>query len=213
MHPLFYPKQYVASLVDIDPVALCEQGIRGVLLDLDMTLVAWRGSEVEPHMEEWVRNALAAGLKICIVSNTWRKERIEAIAKRVGVPFILRAGKPRRGSMTRGMEKLGTKPAETAVVGDQIFTDVVGGNRIGAYTILCMPMPGREFLGTNAVRSFERLLMRRLAARGHLRLPGAPPIDVPPAMDASSSVGNTADSGANGQPTIIPAAPGEAERP
>lgn len=210
MHPLFYPKQYVASLIDVDPAALCEQGIRGVLLDLDMTLVAWRGSEIEPHMEEWVRNALATGLRICIVSNTWRKDRIEAIAKRVNVPYILRAGKPRRGSLTRAMETLGTKPAETAVVGDQIFTDVVGGNRIGAYTILCMPMPGREFLGTNAVRSFERLLMRRLASRGHLRLPGSPPVDVPPTSSVSNGIAT--DSETNGQDTAIPSTAGEADR-
>lgn len=177
MHTWFKPRQYVASLRDIDPTALCDLGIRAVLLDLDNTLVSWRGSEIEPEMEEWVRAALEKGLKICIVSNTWRKRRIHAIAERLGIPYILRAGKPRRGSLRRAMEALASVPGETAVVGDQIFTDVVGGNRIGAYTILCIPMPGREFLGTRFVRNFETYLMRKLADQGHLVLPGSPPAD------------------------------------
>ena len=171
MHQWFQPRQYVASLPEIDPESLYTLGLRGVLLDLDNTLVAWRGWDLEPPMEDWVRKALAAGLKICLVSNTWRKSRIEAVANRVGIPYILRAGKPRRGSLTRGMQTLGTTPAETAVIGDQIFTDVMGGNRIGAYTILCVPMPGREFFGTNIVRKFERFLMKRLARQGVLSLP------------------------------------------
>ena len=171
MHSWLKPRQYVASIRDVDPRQLCALGIHAVLVDLDNTLVAWRGHDIEPEMEEWVRKALDAGLKICIVSNTWRKLRIHAIAEKLGIPYILRAGKPRRGSLRRGMETLAARPSETAVIGDQIFTDVMGGNRIGAYTILCIPMPGKEFLGTGVVRMFERFLMRRLAARGHLELP------------------------------------------
>ncbi|HET6383822.1 MAG TPA: YqeG family HAD IIIA-type phosphatase [Armatimonadota bacterium] len=174
MHPWFKPKQYVATLRDVDPVALRDLGIHAVLLDLDNTLVAWRGSELQPDMEAWVRRALDANLKICIVSNTWRRSRIHAIAEKLGIPYILRAGKPRRGSLRRAMETLVSVPEETAVIGDQIFTDIMGGNRIGAYTILCAPMPGREFFGTGVVRQFERFLMRRLADQGHLVLPGRP---------------------------------------
>lgn len=177
MHSWLKPKQYVATLRDVDPGALQNLGVRAVLLDLDNTLVSWRGSELEPEMEEWVRKALAHQLKICIVSNTWRKSRIHAIAERLGIPYILRAGKPRRGSLRRAMETLSASPSETAVIGDQIFTDVMGGNRIGAYTILCAPMPGREFLGTEVVRNFERYLMRKLADQGHLVLPGSPSVD------------------------------------
>jgi len=177
LYALLKPKQYVATLRDVDPGALSELGIRAVLLDLDNTLVEWRGSELQPQMEAWVRKAVDANLKLCIVSNTWRKMRIHAIAERLEIPYILRAGKPRRGNLRRAVDLLACTPRETAVIGDQIFTDVVGGNRIGAYTILCVPMPGREFFGTNIVRAFERFLMKRLADQGHLVMPGRPSAD------------------------------------
>ena len=171
MNRIFVPNQYVASLRDVDPRSLMEVGIRGVLLDLDNTLVSWRRSDLDPNMEEWVARAIEAGLKLCIVSNTWRRSRIQNIADQLHIPYILRAGKPRRGSLTRALEMVGTAPAETAVIGDQLFTDVVGGNRIGAYTILCVPMPGQEFFGTSIVRNFEKFLMKKLATKGMLSLP------------------------------------------
>jgi uncharacterized protein len=171
MHRWFTPRECVAGLQDVDPAALSRRGIRGVLLDLDNTLVAWKRSELEPEMEEWVRAALADGLKICIVSNTWRRTRIHAIAEKLGVPYILRAWKPRRGSLRRAMDVIATRPSETAVIGDQIVTDVVGGNRIGAYTVLCVPMPGQEFIGTGVVRHVERYLTRRMVKSGRIVLP------------------------------------------
>ncbi len=175
------PKEYVGSVREIDPQRLLEIGINAVLIDLDNTLVEWTSSELEPQVEDWVREALWAGVKVCIVSNTDREARIAAIAKRLGIPYVLRAQKPRRGAFRRAMDLLGVGTATTAIIGDQVFTDVIGGNRLGAYTILCVPMPGREYPGMRMVRSLECTLLRHFVRKGRLTEPESLLRNRPPA--------------------------------
>ena len=172
MHSWLLPREYVGSVQEIDPRRLFDMGLRAVLVDLDNTLVEWTRSDLEPEVEDWVREALWAGLKVCIVSNTRHEERIAGIARTLGIPYVLRARKPRRGAFRRAMALLGSGTADTAVVGDQVFTDVLGGNRLDVYTILCVPMPGREYPGMRLLRGIERLVLRRLVGRGRLHPSG-----------------------------------------
>lgn len=165
------PREYVGSVNEIDPTRMLELGIRAVLVDLDNTLVEWTRSDLEPEVEDWVREALWAGLKVCIVSNTRNEARIAGIAGMLGIPYVLRARKPRRGAFRRAMDLLGAGTAETAVIGDQLFTDVIGGNRLGVYTILCVPLPGREYPGMRTVRVLEHALLRWFVGRGQLTEP------------------------------------------
>lgn len=174
MLSLLRPHEYVAAVSEIDPKALIEGGIRAVLIDLDNTLVEWTGSDFAPGVAEWMREALGAGLKICIVSNTRAGPRIQDIGDRLGVPHVMAARKPRRRALRAAMQKLGAKPEETAVIGDQVFTDVLGGRRLGAYTILCVPIPGQEYPGMRMVRALERRVVRRLGDPRR-RVRAAPP--------------------------------------
>ena len=89
------------------------------------------------------------------------------VAESLGIPFISRAQKPRRGGFHRAVFFLGVKPEETAVIGDQIFTDVLGGNRAGLYTILVVPIARREFVGTKFSRAMEYFVLRRLQRGRH----------------------------------------------
>jgi HAD superfamily phosphatase (TIGR01668 family) len=86
----------------------------------------------------------------------------------VGIPFVSKATKPRVKGFAAAMELLGVRPEETVVVGDQIFTDILGGNRAGAYTILVVPIDPREFLGTRLVRVVERRVLNYLQRQGLL---------------------------------------------
>ncbi|HWI54129.1 MAG TPA: YqeG family HAD IIIA-type phosphatase [Desulfobacteria bacterium] len=166
----FYPKAYISSLAQIGPDYFLQKGIKGVILDLDNTIIPWRSGVMEPYMSELLNTYLEAGLKLCVVSNAL-SNRVERLLKPIGIPGIARAVKPRRKAFMEALQILGTADSETAVVGDQIFTDILGGNRLGLYTVLVVPISKREFLGTRLVRIIEKTMINRLSKRGVVEIP------------------------------------------
>ncbi len=153
------PSTQVPTIYDIDLDALRARGIRGVILDLDNTIVPWGSREVGPRLPGWIAAARAADLRLCIVSNN-AGSRVTSIASRLGLPVVTWALKPRRRAIRRALLVMGTTPDATALVGDQLFTDILGGNRLGLHTILVRPQGQREFILTRLVRLLERLLAR-----------------------------------------------------
>lgn len=153
------PSSQVPTVYDIDLIALRARGIRGVILDLDNTIVPWGAREVSPQLPVWIAAARNADLRLCIVSNNMGG-RVTAIAERLGLPLVAGALKPRRRALRRALTVMGTTPEATALVGDQLFTDILGGNRLGLHTILVRPQGHREFVLTRVVRLVERLLRR-----------------------------------------------------
>jgi HAD superfamily phosphatase (TIGR01668 family) len=153
------PDEVVSSVTDIDPTTLVQQGIRAVLLDLDNTLVPWQRMDVPEVIRHWVEAMKQTGLRLCLVSNTRRRRRLEVISKELGIAYVPKAFKPRRYGLRQALEQLGTAPQQAVMIGDQIFTDVWGGNRMGMRTILVLPMARREFIGTKVSRLLERILL------------------------------------------------------
>jgi len=166
---LLCPSEYVQSVSGIDIQGLLGRGICAVLADLDNTLVPWQGREISPETAEWIAEARRQGLKICIVSNTRSGGRLRSLAETFGVPFVRKGLKPRGAGFREALKLLGEAPSAAAVIGDQIFTDILGGNRLGAYTILVRPLHRREFFGTKMSRLFERVILRLLERRGMFR--------------------------------------------
>ena len=156
------------SVVNLKPEFFICQGIRGVIIDLDNTLVAWGGDSLDPQMTEWVESMKAAGLKMCILSNAL-ENRVKKVGDSLGLPFVSRAVKPRKSPFRKAMELMGTKPEETAVIGDQLFTDILGGNRLDLYTVWTTPISDEEFVSTKAVRRLERIVVKRFRRKGILR--------------------------------------------
>lgn len=163
---LLIPSARADSVTDIDPGFLRSRGIRGVILDLDNTLAPWHGGEADARAADWVRRMAAEGFRLCIASNTRRLGRLQRLAGELGVAYVTRCQKPRRGGFLAAMECLGTAPSETAVVGDQIFTDVLGGNRLGLLTVLTQRLSGKEFAGTHLSRLCEKMVCAYLRRRG-----------------------------------------------
>ena len=161
---LFRPDLYLDSIYDIDWDKLRKRGIRALILDLDNTLLAWRTAQVHRELREWAGELKGGGFSACLVSNNF-SGRVSRIAQELGIPHLSGAGKPRRGAFIRAMKLIGSKPEETAVMGDQVFTDVLGGNRLGLFTILVVPVSDHEFFATKMVRVVERWVLRRLAKR------------------------------------------------
>ena len=145
------------SVYDISPRALVACGIRGVILDLDNTLVPWGARAAPPELFGWITAGRTEGLRFCIVS-TNRGPRVARLAAALGLPAVTGALKPRRGALRRALGVMGTTPTTTALVGDQLFTDILGGNRLGLHTILVRPQSKREFILTRLVRWAERLV-------------------------------------------------------
>jgi uncharacterized protein len=159
MFDLFRPSYQANSLDNIPVEQLKRIGIRGLIIDLDNTMTPWNDLEVGPKVTQWFKEVQAAGIQTCVVSNNKHKQRVAVVAERLGIPFVFRATKPRRKAFRSGMEILGTGVSDTAVIGDQIFTDILGGNRLGLYTILVLPISDREFIGTRFLRQMERVLV------------------------------------------------------
>lgn len=159
------PDLYVKSIFHIDLDELYRRGIRAIITDLDNTLVAWDDPLPNERLFTWLKGVQSRGFSVFIVSNN-SQERVRKFAEAFGVPAISKAIKPRRGAFRTACESLGVTPKQTAVVGDQIFTDVLGGNRLGLYTILVVPVSGKEFFGTKIMRAMERFVLRRLKMRG-----------------------------------------------
>lgn len=162
------PKIYLTSVAVLTPEYLAGKGIKGVIFDLDNTILPWKAKTLALEEASFFQRLQASGIKICVVSNAFDR-RVRSLLEPLSIPAISRAGKPRRTPFRRALEIMGTAPGETAVVGDQIFTDILGGNRLGLYTILVTPLCRREFIGTKMVRWLEKIILKRMAKRGLLQ--------------------------------------------
>lgn len=157
----FVPYRYARVIEDIDPGALRADGIRGVILDLDNTIVPWNALQPTPAVERWIAALVDSGVQVCIVSNNFTG-RVRAIAEHLNIPVVTGAIKPTPWAFRKAMRVMGTTSQETALVGDQLFTDVLGGNLLGVRTILVDPLSAREFPTTMVIRRIERLIRRRV---------------------------------------------------
>lgn len=155
------PNLMVDTIYDIDLKALKERNISGLLIDVDNTLVEWNKREADEKLIQWFYQAKEEGFSLCLISNN-TEERVVEFKKDIDIPAIHKALKPLTRSFVRGVNIMKLKRAEVAAIGDQIFTDVLGGNRAGLFTILVKPIPGREFWWTSLVRKVERLVLKRL---------------------------------------------------
>ncbi len=158
----FCPDFSASTLYDIEPEELKKMGIKAVLLDLDNTLVNWKATHVTDETDRWILQCKEAGLKLCLVSNTRNQKRLKELSARFEIPYARGKMKPSRTGFLDALRILECKPNETVMVGDQLFTDVWGGNRTGVATIWVSPRHPREFFGTKFSRIAERLVKRLL---------------------------------------------------
>lgn len=158
--------RYVASLPKVDVDALVAGGVRLVLLDRDNTCVPRDAREAPADVRDWVCRARAAGLGLCLVSNNFHSGAVGATAAELGIPVVDHAMKPAPFALRRAMRETGHQPAETCMIGDQVFTDVLAGRLAGARTILVRPQSPSDLWYTHLLRALERLALRGVAFEG-----------------------------------------------
>ena len=158
------PNECLSSLLDVDLASLRTRGYQGIILDIDIGAALGRRTG-DDAVIAWVSEAKAKGFRVCLTSNALQ-ERADRIAAILDIPAIAGAIKPRKKPFRQAMELLGTTVENTVVIGDQLFTDVLGGNRMGLYTILLDPLATKELAATRLIRRLERRIIRHMSRKG-----------------------------------------------
>jgi uncharacterized protein len=156
---MFGPDRFAPRLYDVPHEDLEAAGIRGLIVDLDNTLLGFRETELAQEHLDWVERARDRGFRIVMLSNNF-SERVNTLAARLAVECFPNALKPLPFGFLRAKRCLQLHRHEIAVVGDQLFTDVLGGKICGLYTILTEPIERKDFPVTKLFRFFERLMLR-----------------------------------------------------
>lgn len=167
MLKLFCPDLYIKNIYSLNLSFFKEKNIQGLLLDLDNTLLPWNSYHVNDELKEWIDNCKKENISLCMISNN-RSSRIKRCAENLGIPAVTGTVKPRKKAFKKGLKILETNRNETAVIGDQIFTDIFGAKRMGLFAILVEPMSKNEFLWTRIMRFLERILLKKMKKRNLL---------------------------------------------
>ena len=154
-----HPRLYVNAVRDIDINRLKEAGITAFLCDIDNTLAVTESAVASDEISAWVRAAREAGFGVCLVSNN-NEKRVSKFAESLDVPYVSRAMKPLLGGYRKAAKILGIKLENACMIGDQIFTDIWGANRIGAYSILVNKISEKESILSSCKRPIEKLIMK-----------------------------------------------------
>lgn len=136
---LLKPDIKLDKITDITSEILYRFDIKGLMLDVDNTMSTHHGTVLTEGLLEWIDYMRQSGIELIVLSNS-KRWRIEPFAKRISLPFISLAAKPLPFGYLRAVKALGFKRKNTAIVGDQIFTDVLGGNAVGVKSILLTPI-------------------------------------------------------------------------
>lgn len=156
-----YPNAYFQKVEDITIEFLKKNKIKALLLDVDNTLVDSTKKMTE-SVANWAKNLKGQGVKLCILSNTNDKEKLEKISKTLGIKYKHFAMKPLKIGFKKSQKELSEKSENIAIVGDQIFTDIIGGNRCNMYTILVDPINSKDFWYTAWKRPIENRIKRKI---------------------------------------------------
>jgi uncharacterized protein len=163
----FLPDQHVKSIFDITPENLKDKGVKGIITDLDNTLVEWDRPYATPQLIEWFDNMRKNEILVTIVSNN-NENRVKAFSDPLQIPFIFQARKPMTKAFNKALKQMGLQKQETVVIGDQLLTDVLGGNRSGFHTILVVPVAKTDGFFTRFNRKVERRILNWFRKQGKL---------------------------------------------
>lgn len=138
------PSFITQSLTDLTPDFLERQGISLLMLDFDNTIVPYTTNVPTDKMEVWLRRMVLSGITLCVVSNS-TKDRVRIFCDRYGIACITHAKKPFSKGIRECLERFDCKPEEAMLIGDQIFTDTLGGNCCGVKTVLVKSIHNHTF--------------------------------------------------------------------
>ena len=155
---ILYPKFYYKSIVDIDVEFLKKNNIKGLVLDVDNTIIDTDKNFVDGIIE-WHLEMKEHGIKTIILSNSNKKEKLDYISGELNIPYISFATKPLKRGFIKAQKMLDLPFEEIAAIGDQIFTDVIGANRCNMVSILVEPINEKDLWMTKWKRPIEKKIV------------------------------------------------------
>lgn len=155
---VFYPNFYCNNVRDIDIKFLKEHKIKGIILDVDNTLIDFY-KNFEEGTIEWVQELKKEGIKFCIVSNSNKYEKVKYVASQIDVPYLYFAKKPFKMGFNKAKKIMGLEAKDIAAIGDQIMTDVIGANRCKMFSILVKPIKEKDIFITRVKRPIENRII------------------------------------------------------
>lgn len=158
---LLRPNIKLDKITDISVDILKKYNITALILDVDNTLSTHHGQVLTDGLENWLKNMRENNIKLTVLSNSTKK-RLDPFAKKIGLDYISLGLKPMPFGYLRALKALGTKRKNTAIVGDQIFTDTLGGNFVGLNTVLLTPIKPETSLRFRFKRRIEKFLIKHL---------------------------------------------------
>jgi HAD superfamily phosphatase (TIGR01668 family) len=161
MSSIFLPDIFAETVFEIDLEKLKNEGIKAFIFDIDNTLATYAMPVADEKTAIWLKNLQDMGFGVFIVSNNSR-DRVRIFAEDIKVPYFGKALKPLSFFLRRACRKMGAKPCETALVGDQLFTDIWGGSLLGMKTILVKPISDVEDGFVKFKRKFERRILAKM---------------------------------------------------
>ena len=157
---ILYPKYYCEKITDITAEYLKENNIKGLILDVDNTLLDFDLNFVE-GLEDWYKNIKENGIKCIIVSNSNKTKKLEKVANLLQIKYIKFATKPLKKGFKKAEKILDIPSENIAAIGDQIFTDVIGANRSKMFSILVKPLAEKDIWLTRIKRPLENLIVKK----------------------------------------------------
>ena len=155
-----YLKAYFNNVREIKIDFLQKNKIKALILDVDNTLIDY-DKNLSKETIKWANNLIGQGVKLYILSNSNKKQKVKKVAEELGIEYEYFAKKPLKIGFKKVQEKLDEKPEHIGVVGDQIFTDVIGGNRCNMFTILVDPIAEKDIWITRLKRPIENAIKNK----------------------------------------------------
>lgn len=157
---IFYPKGYFKSVSEISLEYLKANNIKGLILDVDNTLIDYYKNMSE-YTIKWANELKQNEIKMCILSNSNKKEKVRDVAQKLELEYIYFGMKPLKRGFKKAKQMLDLENSEIAVIGDQLFTDVIGANRMKMYSILVEPIEEKDILVTLIKRPIENYIKKK----------------------------------------------------
>lgn len=157
----FYPTYMFDKVEDIPYELIKKENIKLIMMDMDNTLIDAK-KKYKNSLKHWIDDVSNLNVKMCILSNSPFGDKVKKIAKELNIEYNYNAGKPLLKGFKRVIEKSKLPKENILMIGDQIFTDVWGGNRIGVKTVLVTPINKKESFFTKVKRPLERLILKKI---------------------------------------------------
>lgn len=155
-----YPKEYLNNILEINMDLLQKNNVKALILDVDNTLIDFYRNILE-GTEKWCEELKKQGIKMCILSNSNQKEKVEYVAKKLDLPYFNLATKPLKRGFKKAQKLLDVPNENIAVIGDQIFTDIIGANRCKMIPILVKPLAQKDIFITKLKRPLEEYIIKK----------------------------------------------------